>query len=1406
MTWRRATCALAAVAASLCLPSTAPASMGSAPMLPATVTDGTVHATTVAGGKLYLGGTFQRVGVSSGGHALLDPATGAMDGSLAKVGGGGTIQAAISDGAGGYYIAGGFEAINGVPRLGIARILANGTLDPDFDPRVNGFVYALALSGGRLYAGGNFTTVNEGKGTQASRGKLAAFDAQTGVVDAQFEPPPPNHDVYALTVHGGRVYAGGMFTLIGNAGLAAYDAATGTWDQGFGVQVSNFGGTGHVQDLLVSNGKLYVAGGFTTINGLTRKGIAVVNPVTGAVDGTFVPATEGATYSMALKDGLLYVGMGGWAKYGVNGTRFNLAALDATTGATHTAFDPGMTSSDNNVQAVAVDGDTVYAGGGFSTVGGNLERRYVAAFDAATGGVKTGFHPRLDGHVAALVAGGGRLYAGGHFSGRWHYSPGIAAVDVLTGEVDTGFSASAYGSDVRALAVGDGRVYAGGTVYVAGDPNWRSVRAFDAATGAHDAGFTAWVPGSGTNEPSVRALAYGGGRLFAGGIWPSNGNGVPQYLAALDPATGTHVQGWNGSAAGPVHALLLTGGELWVGGQFPAVGLRSTTNLGVLNPATGSSLRWVPDTDAPVYALAAGDGRLYLGGAFSRVRPSGGGWTDSPGVAAVNPATGAHDVAFVPDLEGPLGASETVRALSYLHNRLHVGGRFRVAGGSTARLASVDSATGVRDPGFAPDLDGDVHALATPFDLYAGGAFARVGDRSRGGLAAFPRQDGTASPVGLDFVQNRDAGPTGEKTTTITNHAHGTTLTIGTVALEGAGAGHFERMTPAGDDCTVGTALDGGESCTVRVRFDPSTVGTKHAVVRAATDAEDVLVGLRGESWVEHDAEVAPSALAFGSRDLADDDHVLTATIASTGRQAVMLGAYSLTGAGAAHFERLTGAAGDCPESGGTVWGGTSCAVRVAFDPSTVGAKAATLTVAVHHPSTVAKIKDLTVGLSGTGTLKQLTAAPATLPFGGRDVDDGATTTQTSTITNTGSESVTIQSVTLGGTNSGDFGRPAVAAGDCATGTVLAPNASCAVRAHFDPTTTGAKTAAITVDSDAPDAVVAVTGSGTQTALSASVANVAFGGRDIDDGPTAPTTITYTNTGTEPVTVQAAGQEGTDPGFAIDSHCAGGTVLAAGQTCTIDVTFDPTTVGAKTGTVVLPSSAGDVDVTLTGTGTQTALGLDLATLAFGARDVAAGSGPLLQAVVTNTGTEPVTLTAVALSGSDSSSFQHVTSAGAPDCVASKVLAAGQTCLVRALFDPFAVGGKTATITVSSALPALVVTLTGTGTQQTQTGNGGNTNTGGNNTQQQQQPTFIPFTPPVQQIQQPMPPQAPTNLDSGQRFRETPITRKPAARKRAAKRKTGKRAAALKRCAKLKGKKKAACQKKAKKLPLRAVGP
>jgi hypothetical protein len=316
-----------------------------------------------------------------------------------------------------------------------------------------------------------------------------------------------------------------------------------------------------------------------------------------------------------------------------------------------------------------------------------------------------------------------------------------------------------------------------------------------------------------------------------------------------------------------------------------------------------------------------------------------------------------------------------------------------------------------------------------------------------------------------------------------------------------------------------------------------------------------------------------------------------------------------------------------------------------------------------------------------------VSVTPVSLAFADQLV--GTTSaTRAITITNNGAAATTIAIAA-----SGDFTQTNTCPVSPAT---LAVTANCTVNVAFEPTATGLRIGTITVTHELPGTpeIVALSGTGVEPIAIFDKTSISFGNQPVGTS-SAVQTVSLSNTGTAPLTIANIAIIGTNSGeFSQTNSC--GASVAVGSNCSIMVTFTPAAAGNRAASVTITDNAAGSpqSVTLSGTGVQPAVTLSSPSLSLGSQLVTTASMP--QGVtITNTGTAPVTISNIALSGTNSGDFAETNT-----CPANNSnLAVGVRCTINVTFTPSATGNRAANITITdntSGSPQSV-SLTGTGT-------------------------------------------------------------------------------------------------------------
>jgi hypothetical protein len=335
----------------------------------------------------------------------------------------------------------------------------------------------------------------------------------------------------------------------------------------------------------------------------------------------------------------------------------------------------------------------------------------------------------------------------------------------------------------------------------------------------------------------------------------------------------------------------------------------------------------------------------------------------------------------------------------------------------------------------------------------------------RGVAPVFSPSQGTLA-YGDQLVPDESAG----QNLTITNNGNtGMIFGSGAVTITGGDPAAFNLIA---DTCSSHT-IAVGNTCSVTATFEPSTVGNKsaqlHFVDNALNTPQEVGLSGRGVAPV-HSA--TPTTKDFG--DVVIDHNSPTQLVRVTND-----GTYPLIFLAGPTGVQLSGDTGDFEVTaddctGQSVAAADHCDVTVRMSPTTLGAKAATLTMADN-----ASDSPHTISLSGVSVPPSPTFSPdiATKAFGNVMLNQAAANA-TVTITNTGTSDLVVAAsgVTLSGANPADF---SIVADNCG-GQSVAVDDDCTVVVGFTPSATGDRAANLTFDenTNAGTHAVALTGTG----------------------------------------------------------------------------------------------------------------------------------------------------------------------------------------------------------------------------------------------------------------------------------------------------------------------------------------
>jgi uncharacterized delta-60 repeat protein len=481
-------------------------------------------------GKIIIGGNFTtyngtninriaRLNADGGLDLGFDPGTGA----------GSFVYGLALQPDGKMIIGGDFTTYNGTAISGIARLNADGSHDTGFDPGagVNGTVRTIMLRpDGKIIIVGDFTSYNN-----IGRNRIALLNID-GSQDFTIYPGTGlnglnSSDVLTIVLQpNGKTIIGGIFMNYNGtsrnriARLNADGSLDATFNPGIGASSSI------ETALLQPDGKIIIGGNFTSYNGTGINRIARLS-TDGSLDLGFDPGAgaDGIIYKVVLQpDGKIIIA-GNFSTY--NGTgRVRIARLNAD-GSLDAGFNPGL-GANNAVRTIMLQPDgKIIIGGQFTTYGGTSINR-IARLNI-DGSLDVGFAPTgtgLNSTVRTIVRqSDGKIIIGGDFANYNGTTRSRIARLYDDGSLDLGFVPTGTGLNNivwTTVLQPDGKIVIGGqfTTYNGTGRN-RIARLND--DGSLDTDFN---PGTGAGNNIWTAALQPDGKLMIGGSFTSyNGTG-----------------------------------------------------------------------------------------------------------------------------------------------------------------------------------------------------------------------------------------------------------------------------------------------------------------------------------------------------------------------------------------------------------------------------------------------------------------------------------------------------------------------------------------------------------------------------------------------------------------------------------------------------------------------------------------------------------------------------------------------------------------------------------------------------------------------------------------------------------------------------------------------------------------
>lgn len=578
--------------------------------------DNTVYAILVDGSSIYVGGDFTSIGGQTRNRiAKLNNTDGAADASW-NPGAGNTVYTLAAD-SNWLYVGGSFASpsyIGGQIRNRIARVdKSNGVADATWNPNASSTVYAIAISGSDIYAGGIFTSIGG-----RARNRIAKLDNTTGAADITWNANA-NDIVYTIQISGSTIYAGGRFSTIGGQSRSRLAALNNTNGQAlpwnpvfFDPSVSYY-----VRSLTLKGSTLYVGGSFSQVDGVQRLNFAAYDTSTGSLLG-LNPDPAGMVYAITPNEDGSKVYVGGYYSFAKSTRVFSLGSFDIATG----KLNDWHPQVDIVVEEMEIDGDILYIAGSFTQIDG-VPRARLAAFDISDNMRLLDWNPGANGDIHGMKIVGNKVYVSGTFTQIGGVTQSyLARIDKNTGVVDS-WNPNANGV-VYDFFLDGNLLYLGGKISQMNGVSNNHLFVLDTTTDQLVPFSGNVVFSGGYAESEVQALAVDSNWVYVGGYFDSaNGDTTKKNLARFDKsgnldANWTPVPTASGHAP-VVYSLKIVDDTLYVGGAFYYISGQKRLGLASIKTTspTVDLTDWNPVASSDIFKIDVTNNYLFAVGTYT---------------------------------------------------------------------------------------------------------------------------------------------------------------------------------------------------------------------------------------------------------------------------------------------------------------------------------------------------------------------------------------------------------------------------------------------------------------------------------------------------------------------------------------------------------------------------------------------------------------------------------------------------------------------------------------------------------------------------------------------------------------------------------------------------------------------